>query len=244
MAEELGQLYHSLEQRVEDRTQQIQIASEVARAVISISNLDELLRQGVQLIKERFGYDHVSIFLLDREGTNAILRETSSDDKEALKTIGHKLKVGSKSVVGWVTETNVPRLSSDLSAGTKIELDELLPGARSEVAIPLQVAGNPLGALAIQSMQANAFTSEDIEVLQTLADQLSAAIENVRLAQESTNAAERARLVSEITAQISGLMEPEKVLQVTAQALHKALGDAEIMIRLVSPEEEVLKSKE
>ncbi len=240
MAEELGQLYHSLEQRVEDRTQQIQIASEVARAVISIPNLDELLRQGVQLIKERFGYDHVSIFLLDRDGTNAILRQTSSDDKEALKTIGHKLKVGSKSVVGWVTETNIPRLSSDLPPGTEIKLDELLPGARSEIAIPLQVAGNPLGALAIQSIQANAFKSEDIEVLQTLADQLSAAIENVRLAQESTNAAERARLVSEITAQISGLMDPEKVLQVTAQALHKALGDAEIMIRLVSPEEEVL----
>lgn len=244
MAEELGQLYLSLEQRVEDRTQQIQIASEIARAVISIPNLDELLRQGVRLIKQRFGYDHVSIFLLDREGTNAILRETSSDDNEALKTIGHKLKVGSKSVVGWVTETNVPRLSSDFPAGTEIELDELLPGARSEVAIPLQVAGNPLGALAIQSMQANAFKREDIEVLQTLADQLSAAIKNVRLAQESTNAAERARLVSEITAQISGLMEPEKILQVTAQALHKALGDAEIMIRLAPHEEELLQREE
>lgn len=244
MATELGQLYQSLEERVEDRTQQIQIASEVARAVITIPNLDELLHQGVELIKTRFGYDHVSIFLLDREGSNAILREISSGDVEALKTLGYKLRVGSKSVVGLVTETNEPRISSDLSGGSEIELDELLPGAQSEVAIPLQVAGNPLGALAIQSLQPDAFKKEDIEVLQTLADQLSAAIENVRLAQESTNAAERARLLSEITSQISGIMEPEQVLQATAQALHRALGEAEIMIRLASPEEEVQQLEE
>jgi HAMP domain-containing protein len=244
MATELGQLYQSLEERVEDRTRQIQIASEVARAVITIPNLDELLRQGVELIKTRFGYDHVSIFLLDREGSNAILRETSSGEVEALKTLGYKLKVGSKSVVGMVTRTNEPRISSELLRGGDIELDELLPGARSEVAIPLQVAGNPLGALAIQSLQPDAFKNEDIEVLQTLADQLSAAIENVRLAQESTNAAERARLVSEITSQISGLMEPEQVLQATAQALHRALGEAEIMIRLASPDEGVQQPEE
>lgn len=239
MATELGELYQSLEDRVEDRTQQIQTASEVARAVITIPNLEELLRQSVELIKSRFGYDHVSIFLLDRDGSNAILRETSSDDIESLRTIGYKLQVGSRSVVGQVTESNEPRISTDSPGTSGIELDELLPGAQSEVAIPLQVAGNSLGALAIQSLEADAFKTEDIEVLQTLADQLSAAIENVRLAQESTNAAERARLVSEITSQISGLMEPDQVLRATAQALHKALGEAEILVRLVSPEEEI-----
>jgi HAMP domain-containing protein len=244
MATELGQLYQSLEDRVEDRTQQIQTASEVARAVITIPNLEELLRQGVELIKSRFGYDHVSIFLLDRAGSNAILRETSSDDVESLRTIGYKLQVGSQSVVGQVTQNNEPQIASEIRGTEGVELDELLPGAQSEVAIPLQVAGNPLGALAIQSFKPDAFKNEDIEVLQTLADQLSAAIENVRLAQESTNAAERARLVSEITSQISGLMEPDKVLQATAQALHKALGEAEIMIRLVSPEEEIERASE
>jgi GAF domain-containing protein/HAMP domain-containing protein len=244
MATELGQLYQSLEDRVEDRTQQIKTASEVARAVITIPNLDELLRQAVELIKSRFGYDHVSIFLLDRGGSNAILRETSSDDIESLRTIGYKLQVGSQSVVGQVTQNNEPRISSDTPGSDGVELDELLPGAQSEVAIPLQVVGNSLGALAIQSFKPEAFKSEDIEVLQTLADQLSAAIENVRLAQESTNAAERARLVSEITSQISGLMEPEKVLRATGQALHKALGEAEIMIRLVYPEEEIESTSE
>jgi nitrate/nitrite-specific signal transduction histidine kinase len=239
MARELGALYQSLEGRVEDRTKQIRIASEVARAVISIPNLDELLRQAVKLIKNRFGYDHVSIFLIDREGDNAVLRESSSEEKEALKTVGYKLKIGSPSMVGMVTESNEPIILSGAGNEPDITMDELLPGARSEVAIPLQVAGNSLGALAIQSYARDAFKTEDIEVLQTLADQLSAAIENARLAQVSTNAAERARLVSEITSQISGLMDPGHVLQTTAKALHNALGEAEIIIDLVSPSDDM-----
>lgn len=239
MARELGALYQSLEGRVEDRTKQIRIASEVARAVISIPNLDELLRQAVKLIKNRFGYDHVSIFLIDREGDNAVLRESSSEEKEALKTVGYKLKIGSPSMVGMVTESNEPIILSGAGNEPDITMDELLPGARSEVAIPLQVAGNSLGALAIQSYARDAFKTEDIEVLQTLADQLSAAIENARLAQVSTNAAERARLVSEITSQITGLMDPGHVLQTTAKALHNALGEAEIIIDLVSPSDDM-----
>lgn len=116
--------------------------------------------------------------------------------------------------------------------------DELLTGALSEAAIPLQIAGQPLGALDVQSVHKNAFKKEELEVLQTLADQLSAAIENARLAQESANAAERARLVSEITSQLSGLMDPQLVLQTATQALHRALGGAEIIVKLTTPEDE------
>jgi HAMP domain-containing protein len=244
MAEELGTLYQSLESRVEERTKHIRTASEVARAVISIPNLDELLRQAVRLIKDRFGYDHVSIFLLDKDGTNAILRETTSSADEALKTVGHRLEVGSSSIVGQVTESNQPRIASDTDSDQKYSLDELLPGAHSEVAIPLQITGKSLGALAIQSYETDAFQKGDIEVLQTLADQLSAAIENARLAQVSTNAAERARLVSEITGQISGLMDPDQVLRTTALALHKALGEVEVEVRLSMSQDRITEGDE
>jgi putative methionine-R-sulfoxide reductase with GAF domain len=244
MAEELGTLYQSLESRVEERTKHIRTASEVARAVISIPNLDELLRQAVRLIKDRFGYDHVSIFLLDKDGANAILRETTSSTDEALKTVGHRLEVGSSSIVGQVTESNQPRIASDTDSDQKYSLDELLPGAHSEVAIPLQITGKSLGALAIQSYETDTFQKGDIEVLQTLADQLSAAIENARLAQVSTNAAERARLVSEITGQISGLMDPDQVLRTTALALHKALGEVEVEVRLSMSQDRITEGDE
>ncbi|MFP3854797.1 MAG: hypothetical protein ACLFWD_10955, partial [Anaerolineales bacterium] len=74
-----------------------------------------------------------------------------------------------------------------------------------------------------------------IEILQTLADQLSAAIQNARLAETSVAAAERARMISDVTTQMSGLLDVDQVLSTAAQSLHRALGDSEIMIKLTVP---------
>src|SRR4030042_2679722 len=101
MAEGLSGVYRALEQRVEERTRQIRAASEVARAAISTPDLEELLRRAVGLIRERFGYYHASIFLLDDSGENAVLRASTGDVGEALIARGHRLKVGSQSIIGW-----------------------------------------------------------------------------------------------------------------------------------------------
>lgn len=238
MANQLRETYSTLEERVEERTRQVRTASEVARAVTSIPSLEELLHQAVQLIRERFDYYHVSIFLLDEEGQNAELRQSTGEAGRALLARGHKLEVGSDSIIGWVTANNQPRVASDVSEDPVHFRNELLTETRSEAAVPLQVGGSVLGALDVQSDQPNAFSEEDIEILQTLADQLSAAIQNARLAQTSVAAAERAQLLSEVTGQMSGLLDVDQVLNTAAQSLHRALGRPEIMIRLTASEED------
>ncbi|OGO15561.1 MAG: hypothetical protein A2Z14_14315 [Chloroflexi bacterium RBG_16_48_8] len=237
MAEELGELYQSLEALVEDRTHQIRIASEVARAIISIPNLDELLRQAAQLIKDRFGYDHVSIFLLDSTGQYAVLHDAAGEVGGISRPLGLKVEVSSHTLIGWVIQNNAPGVVTESSDDPDIFKSGLLQGARTQVVIPLQVAGRSLGIIDIQNIKEDIYEQEDFDVLQTLADQLSSAIENARLAQESTNAAERARLVSEITSQLSGILEPEHVLLTAAQALHRAFGNAEIIVKLVPSSE-------
>lgn len=235
MADQLSEMYTSLEAQVNSRTQQIRTAAEVARAVTSIPTLDDLLRQAVNVIKDRFDYYHVSIFLLDSEGKNAELREATGEAGALLKSRGHQLAVGSQSIIGWVTANNQPRIASEVGQDPVHFRNELLPETRSELAVPLQVGGTVLGALDVQSTSADAFQPEDLEILQTLADQLSAAIQNARLAQVSMEAAERARLISDVTGQLSGLLDVDQVLATAAQSLHRALGQPEIMIKLTVP---------
>jgi HAMP domain-containing protein len=238
MAEELSESYRSLEDRVSDRTRQLRIASQVARVVISSPSLTDLLRRGVELIKSQFGYYHVSIFLIDEEGENAQLSESSGEIGQALKARGHSLKVGGQSVIGWVTANNQPRIAYDVTQDPLHLANELLPETRSEAAVPLQVAGRVLGALDVQSTQPEAFSPQDIEILQTLADQFCAAIQNAQLAISSISAADRARLMSQVTQELSRQMTVEDVMQTTAKSLHRALGHPEIAVRLHTPEEE------
>lgn len=236
MADDLSGLYSSLEARVEERTRQVRTAAEVASAVTSTPNLDDLLRRAVELIRDRFAYDHVTIFLLDSEGRRAVVREATGEVGQLMKARGHSLEVGSQSIIGWVTANNQGRIAMDVGRDPIHLRNELLPETRSEAAVPLQVAGRVLGALDVQSTRPNAFRPEDLEILQTLADQLSAAIQNARLAQESAVSAERAKLMSAVTGQFGGLMDVEQVLETAAQTLHKVLGRPEIMITMAAGE--------
>ena len=65
-----------------------------------------------------------------------------------------------------------------------------MPQTRSELALPLTVRENVIGVLDVQSSEATAFSQEDIDVLQILADQIALAIDNVRLLQNSQRALE------------------------------------------------------
>jgi len=232
MADELNNLYQSLEDRVEERTRQVRTAGEVARAVISIASLDDLLRRAVELIQQQFNYDYVSIFLIEEDGDFAALHEATGEIGKALAAEGYIVPVGSASIIGWVTSNNQMRLVTDIQAeDTKLRRD-LMADIRSELAVPLQTSGRVLGAMNVQSSESDTFRPQDVEMLQTLADQLSAAILNARLAKISAIAADRARLVSEITSELSGSLEIEDVLEKAARALQRGLGNPEVIIKI------------
>ena len=232
MADELNSLYQSLEDRVEERTRQVRTAGEVARAVISIASLDDLLRRAVELIQQQFKYDYVSIFLIEEDGDFAALHEATGEIGKALAAEGYIVPVGSASIIGWVTSNNQMRLVTDIQTDdTKLRRD-LMTDMRSELAVPLQTSGRVLGAMNVQSSNSDEFRPQDVEMLQTLADQLSAAILNARLAKISAIAADRARLVSEITSELSGSLEIEDVLEKAARALQRGLGNPEVIIKI------------
>ena len=232
MADELTSLYQSLEDRVEERTRQVRTAGEVARAVISIASLDDLLRRAVDLIQQQFNYDYVSIFLIEEDGDFAALHEATGEIGKALAAEGYIVPVGSASIIGWVTSNNQMRLVTDIQAEDTELRRDLMPDMRSELAVPLQTSGRVLGAMNVQSSNSDIFRPQDVEMLQTLADQLSAAILNARLAKISAIAADRARLVSEITSELSGSLEIEDVLEKAARALQRGLGNPEVIIKI------------
>jgi GAF domain-containing protein/HAMP domain-containing protein len=208
MTGQLRELISSLEQRVADRTGelerravQLQAAAEVGRAVASIRDLDELLPQVTHLISQRFGFYHAGVFLLDEAGEYAVLRAANSDGGQRMLDRGHRLRVGEQGIVGYVTGAGEPRIALDVGEDSVHFQNPDLPDTRSEMALPLIVGATEaprrrvLGALDVQSIEEAAFTREDIEVLQVLADQVAVAIENARLfadAQAALEAAHRA----------------------------------------------------
>ncbi len=200
MTARLSETVSSLEQRVAERTAQLQAAADISRATASVRDLDELLRLALELIRQRFGFYHASIFLVDAEQQVALLRESTGPVGAQLKARGHKLAIGSKSLIGWVTQVRQPRVALDVGEDPFYFSNPLLPGTRSELAIPLQAGDRLLGALDVQSTAPNAFGPGDVQVLQTVADQLSVAIENAQLfSQTQASLRELSQLYQRVT---------------------------------------------
>lgn len=167
---------------LEQEARNMLATAQVGQAISATRDLNQLLKQVVNLILERFAdFYHAQVFLLSDDGQYAELRESTGEAGQQLLARGHKLQVGSQSVIGQVTSLGEARIVRDTDLDTTHRRNELLPNTRSEMALPLSVGGRVIGALDIQSMKPNVFGESEVRVFQTMADQLAVAIENARL---------------------------------------------------------------
>jgi GAF domain-containing protein len=172
---------HSLEGQVDQRTRNILATAEIGRVVATARELDSMLKQVVDLITERFNYYYAQVFMVDEAGKQAVLKAGTGPAGEKLLAAGHRLPVGSQSIVGQATATGNAIVVTDTDIDPLHRRNELLPHTRSEVVLPLRASGRVIGALNIQSTTPNAFQSTEVTVFQTIADQLAVAVENAQL---------------------------------------------------------------
>lgn len=186
MRVQVRNLLDDLEARVAARTRDIAATQEISRFAATQQNLQTLMDQVVQLIVEHFpNIYHAQIFLIDPDRLYAVLRASTGEPGKILLARGHRLAIGSISVIGQVIDQQQTMIARDTATSQVHRRNEFLPDTRAELAIPLRVGDNVIGALDVQSKYRNAFTEDEVKVLQTMADQVAVAIENARLYQET-----------------------------------------------------------
>lgn len=150
---------------------------QIARELSQQSDLDKLLHDSVELIRTQLGYFHAGIFLTDDRNENAILRAATGEAGRLLLEKKHRLRIRDEGLVGYVISRGEPRTAFDVGDDSVKIISPALPNTRSEMAVPLRVGNRIFGALDVQSDQIEAFNDEDIDVLQSISDQLAVAID-------------------------------------------------------------------
>ncbi len=208
----------------------------MSRSIISIFNVDELLRKAVDLIRDRFGFYHVGIFLMDEAGEWAVLREATGEAGAQMKAQGHRLQVGETSMVGWTALHRRPRIALDVGEDAVHFANPLLPYTRSEMTLPLMVGGRLLGVLDVQSTEEAAFDEDDIRTLQSMADQLSIAIENARRLSETAALLEATSPIYRFSRRLSTAATVEEVSETIIQAIAETEADGCVVVEFESPD--------
>lgn len=190
------------------RANQLATAAEIAREASATLDAQLLLDRAVNLIRERFGFYHASIFMIEED--NAVVYASTGEAGKQLVEERHTLPlIEDGSVIGHVCKTGKSLLINDVSKSGTHRPHPLLPNTEAELGIPLIVGNKVLGALDVQSTQANSFSDDDVAVLQILTDQIAIAVENAKSYEISQQSVEEMREVDRIKSQFLANMSHE-----------------------------------
>lgn len=168
------------------RTQYLEASSQVAQTSSSITDPNLIIEKSVHIISQWLGFYQVGVFLLNEKADWALLKAASSDGGKRMIARDHKLRVGAEGIVGFVTSTGQPRIVQATVADEIHRKTMELPDTRAEMAVPLKNSdGKVFGALDVQSTVENAFSQDDIDSLNIISNQISIALSNATLFQNS-----------------------------------------------------------
>ncbi|HEX2993982.1 MAG TPA: GAF domain-containing protein [Anaerolineales bacterium] len=234
MTAQLRDLVGTLEQRVADRTKALAASSEVSRRLSTILNERQLIIEVVEQIKEAFDYYHVHIYLADEFSGDLVMAGGTGDVGASLLGSGHRVSKG-KGLVGRSALNNLPILVSNTAKDPDWLPNPLLPETKSEVAIPIATANKVLGVLDVQQNETNGLTQDDVDLLQSLANQIAIALQNARSYVEVQQRADREARITSIGLKIKSTTSLEGALQTAARELGKNLGMNDIRVILEAP---------
>jgi len=188
MTAQLRRLYTGLEQTVDERTaelarraEQLDLINRVGRNAASMLALDALLPYLARQIRDTFDHYAVLIFLVDRAPARLRLSAAATAEDVDLLEAGLELNLADHSIVCHVARMGEPLVVADVTVEPRYRAEARLPRTHSELALPLRFGAEVLGVLDLESALPSGFTPDDLQVMQTLADQIAVAIHNALL---------------------------------------------------------------
>src|SRR6266478_340068 len=153
------------------RSRQLSFLNNISKTAISSENAEQMLADIVAEIQTNFRFDHIGIGILDYITKDIEIRAEAGTTAQAK---GKRIPLG-VGVLGRVARTGERALVQNAGEG---HLLGVLPESRAVLCIPISYGETLLGVLNVESLEENAFSAQDVLIMNTLADLLATALHN------------------------------------------------------------------
>lgn len=209
---------------IERHAKLLKASARAAKNITTILDSYELFQRTVDIICDEFGFYYAGVFLVDETNQYALLRAGRGEPGRAMLREGHRLAIGGNSMIGASIANKKGRIALDVGAEAVFFENPHLPKTRSEMALPLIVADEAIGALTVQSTEEAAFHEEDIDALQTMADQLAVAIQNAKLHRQEERRSRLLKAANRVGKEVASILDLDQLLPQTVNIICEAYG--------------------
>ena len=201
------------------------LLNELASAASAGIDADEVAKRIITRLQRVFDTDLVSLLLLSQDGN--LLQEFG----HSTHPLAPALLPIKESLPGYVVETGQPLRIGDINKAPRNYPQP--SNLQSVLAVPLRYRSRIIGVLDLGSNQRDAFTQQDEQLLVVIASHLAGLIENVRLHDETRLRAKNLELLHQVSEQIVGLVDVQKISQTAAELMAERFEYELVVVNLI-----------
>src|SRR3954471_2471735 len=207
---------------MERKLKELYFLREVTQLASSARDWDEMLRIVIERTTSAMGVEVSSLYLLERR--DGVLRLVATNGLNRRFIGKATLRVG-EGITGWVANARVPLGVRDVRSDPRFKW---IPGVDEErfmsmLSVPLLIRDEIVGVMNVQSVVSRGFDKEQIEFLQTIANQVAGIIEMGRLQRESDKKLREVSALFEVSNVLTSTLELDEVLALILDRLVRVL---------------------
>ncbi|MEI6289665.1 MAG: GAF domain-containing protein [Chloroflexota bacterium] len=202
---------------------ELRVVSEVSKQISSFLSLQEMMRKVAELISVRFNFPYVHLFTV--HPTRRQIHYEAGSDPNSSSFEGYILNLDtSEGIVQWVAKNGVSVLTNNVDDEPRYLPSPIPPSnTQSELTVPLIFNGKVNGILDVQSENLNAFSNQDLSIMETLADTIAVAIRNADLFRTEQWRRQTADSLREVAVLLSANASLDQVLHAILTELERNL---------------------
>ena len=230
-----ARLYEETQRRAEELSSLEAIARELTTTLDSERIIEQVLERAMDATGAAAGGigilapDRKGLLLVSARGYAPHLIERQMEESWSLQ----------KGIVGRVARTGQPALVQDVTDDPDYVSVTHKP-MRSELTVPIRIAGDVAGVLSLESSQRGSFDAKDLRFVKHLAEYAGIAVRNARLYERERRQARQASLLNVVARQANTILTPELLLPAVARAIQEHFEYDSVIVMTVDPENEDL----
>src|SRR5213594_2800329 len=205
--------------------QELRILHQISQSISATLDLDQVLRQIVDLVIDVTHGDACLIYLLDESGENLVLRASKNPHPRLIGKIAMKVGEG---ITGWVAREVQPvAIARHASRDSRFKVFQTLPEDKYEAFLSVPIVSPPsdrvIGVINVQHRRTHRHSDSEKTLLSIIGHQVGGAIENARLYQETAQKSTQLSTLAQVGQIIASGTYLDEMLQLIVRIIAESM---------------------